>query len=56
MLILFATLLLVHLNRQMQYDFLPCSEIAEGLHEYVELYGESYDPNNEEHANNGSVR
>ena len=42
----------VHLNRQMQYDFLPCSEIAEGLHEHVELYGETYDPNNEEHANN----
>ena len=36
----------------MQYNFLPCSEIAEGLHEHVELYGDTYDPNNEEHANN----
>ena len=42
----------VCLNGQMQYDFLPCSEIAEGLHEHVELYGETYDPNNEDHANN----
>lgn len=36
----------------MQYDSLPCSQMPEGLHKYVELYGERYDSNNEEHANN----